>query len=182
MFRPYLAILRQVFTFWNNHTALVLKIFKCYCIFVVHTKIYLFENITLHPFPCHPPLVASRVFYNILCTRMFMILLNAKFHKFWIVVVALILITCVVLFSPMNIGVVLLSLLLLSAIFKDVSLIYVFYIFCVCYFPYILTCPISMNVPTSRVCVTFVWVFCAIVSAYISFLGMCVLPSVVKFV
>jgi hypothetical protein len=39
-----------------------------------------------------------------------------------------------------------------------------------------------MYVPTSRVFVISEWAFCVIVSAYISFLGVCVLLSVVKFV
>jgi hypothetical protein len=52
MFRPYLTIFRQLFVFPNRHTALVLssKYFSAYCISVVHTKIYLFGNVTLYPY------------------------------------------------------------------------------------------------------------------------------------
>jgi hypothetical protein len=60
-----------------------------------------------------------------------MILVIAKFYNFYrflILVVAVILLTCVVLFSPMNISMVLLS-LFLSAIYKVVLLVYVFTIF-----------------------------------------------------
>jgi hypothetical protein len=61
MFRPYLAILRQLFTFRNRHTALVLKskYFNAIAYFVLHTKIHLFENITLYPFLPSFPLAAS---------------------------------------------------------------------------------------------------------------------------
>jgi hypothetical protein len=52
-----------------------------------------------------------------------------------VVVTAYILLTCVVLFSPVNIGLVVLSLLFLSAICKDASLLYSRYFYAsVCYF------------------------------------------------
>jgi hypothetical protein len=35
------------------------QIFQCYCIFVIHTKIHLFENITVLPFLSYFPLAAS---------------------------------------------------------------------------------------------------------------------------
>jgi hypothetical protein len=43
----------------QSHTPKYVSIFQCYCIIVVHTKIHLFEDKTVSPFPRHFPLAAT---------------------------------------------------------------------------------------------------------------------------
>jgi hypothetical protein len=105
---------------------------------------HMLVRITLYLYLRYLLLAASvfSVMYNI-----FMMFAIFKFYKLFIMIVVLVLLICVVSCRPMNIIVVLLSLLFLSAICKDVLLIYVIcYVYmAACYFLYILTCPINTS-------------------------------------
>jgi hypothetical protein len=114
-----------------------------------------------------------------------MTLVIVKFYKFLMLVVALILLHYVVLFSPMNIGVVLLSLLFLSTICKDVSLIYACAIFVclfVIFFAYTYVPPLACMFPlVEYTYAIFVWAFRVIVSAHKSSLRVSVLLFVLAY-
>jgi hypothetical protein len=70
MFLSYLAIQRQLFSFAKPPHCII---FACYCIFVVHTKVHLFENTILYSFlRCYFPVAASAfsVMYNVCSDRL----------------------------------------------------------------------------------------------------------------
>jgi hypothetical protein len=62
MFRPYLAIVTQLFTFRNHHITSVRNSKYFNAIAVSSVTIRLSENITLYPFLRYFPLVASVFF------------------------------------------------------------------------------------------------------------------------